>query len=464
MRRANHLQKTSSSTQNHGGSLIQPKLSINQPGDKYEQEADTMADRVMRMEKSGPIHHAPLPIQRKCAACEQEEKVMPKAQGGETVASERFSRQLQTANGSGRPLSPETQMDMGRSFGTDFGSVRIHTGSQAAEMNQQIQAKAFTHGSHIYFNQGQYNPQSSQGKRLLAHELTHVVQQGGGNQHIQRDFDGDRAAEGAGWGALGGGALGAIIGGVAGSETGFGGGWGALLGAGIGVGVGALVGLLGGGFSGASAYSMDCTTTPMMDFPVTFYYGRRRDAATRRKVNQEISQARSVLRNCCLNLVVFHETGVVPGVANFPSGTNRADGSWDYPNQATTLGTGPTFSGSRGLPVLVVDSVPGSGGGVTVSSQADPQYAGRLYAVLGVNHPNANASCNHLAHELWHVAGNFNHDPAQGGPIAACTSNIVNERFCLDLRRYAATIQLPPPVPSSAPGDYPLPSRETAVV
>lgn len=441
--------------------IIQPQLSINQPGDKYEQEADAMANQVMRMEQTGSIHPSPLPIQRTCSACEKEEQVMPKSQGGETISSERFSQQLQANSVQGQTLLSETQAQMSQSFGTDFSHVRVHTGSQAAEMNQSIQAKAFTHGSDIYFNAGQYNPGSSAGKRLLAHELTHVVQQGGGNQKIQRDFDEDRAAEGAGWGALTGGGLGALIGGIAGSETGFGGGWGALMGAGIGIGVGALAGLLAGGFSGSSSFSMDCSTTPMMDFPVTFYYGRRRDAATRRKVNQEIAQARSVLRNCCLNLVAHHENGVIPGMSTFNSHTTRPDGSIDYSAQATNLGSGPRFSLSRGLPVLVVDSVPNTGGGVTVSPDVDRQYSGRMYAVVAVNQPNNNSACNTLAHELWHVAGNYNHSPAQGGPIAACTSNIVNERFCLDLRRYAATIQLPS---GSEPGDYPLPNRDRAVV
>ncbi len=65
-------------------------------------------------------------------------------------------------------------------FGTDFSNVKVHTDSSAVQMNQDIQAQAFTHGQDIYFNSGKYSPDTNEGKSLLAHELTHVVQQRGG--------------------------------------------------------------------------------------------------------------------------------------------------------------------------------------------------------------------------------------------------------------------------------------------
>ena len=68
---------------------------------------------------------------------------------------------------------------MNTSFGADFSDVRIHDNKESAKMNNAIQAQAFTHGKDIYFNEGKYNPQSSAGKKLLAHELTHTIQQGG---------------------------------------------------------------------------------------------------------------------------------------------------------------------------------------------------------------------------------------------------------------------------------------------
>jgi len=64
-------------------------------------------------------------------------------------------------------------------FGAPFKGVRIHTDPEAAKLCQSIQAQAFTHGYHIYFNQGKYQPHTTEGMRLLAHELTHVVQQKG---------------------------------------------------------------------------------------------------------------------------------------------------------------------------------------------------------------------------------------------------------------------------------------------
>ena len=71
---------------------------------------------------------------------------------------------------------------MNSAFGADFSKVRIHTGDEAVQMNKELKAQAFTHGNHIYFNQGKYNPNSLQGKHLLAHELTHTIQQGGNTQ------------------------------------------------------------------------------------------------------------------------------------------------------------------------------------------------------------------------------------------------------------------------------------------
>ena len=66
---------------------------------------------------------------------------------------------------------------MGNAFGKDFSNVRIHTDQAAVDMNRQLKSQAFTHGKDIYFNQGRFNPESKTGKQLLAHELTHVVQQ-----------------------------------------------------------------------------------------------------------------------------------------------------------------------------------------------------------------------------------------------------------------------------------------------
>lgn len=230
--------------------LIQPKLAINQPGDQYEQEAYRVADQVMRREHIGPVHEGPLPIQRMCSECEEEqniqrkssdcredEGIMAKSQGGLPGTSEQFEQELHSSRGGGQTLAPDTQNYMSQSFGRDFSQVRIHTGNKSSEMNRSIQAKAFTHGSDIYFNSGQYNPNTQDGKHLLAHELTHVVQQKGGSAttKIQRSIGDVFGGIGLGGvaGALAGAGVGAIFG-----ETG----WGALIGAGAGA-------ILGGIFS-----------------------------------------------------------------------------------------------------------------------------------------------------------------------------------------------------------------------
>lgn len=85
---------------------------------------------------------------------------------------------LNSSKGSGSPLSGKVKTDMESGIGADFSNVRIHTDARAVQMNQQLGAQAFATGNNIYFNEGKYNPNSQEGKHLLAHELTHTVQQG----------------------------------------------------------------------------------------------------------------------------------------------------------------------------------------------------------------------------------------------------------------------------------------------
>ncbi len=170
---------------------IQPKLQVNEPGDRFELEADRMADHIMRMPQDGlSLRPSMTPlngIQRKCTACEEEEEVqrkplMQKAEARNSVATEGLSSQLNGAKGRGRTLARPINHTMNQAFGYDFSGVRIHTDSQAVQMSERLNARAFTYGTDVFFNQGEYNPNSSSGKRLLAHELTHVLQQGGGKQ------------------------------------------------------------------------------------------------------------------------------------------------------------------------------------------------------------------------------------------------------------------------------------------
>lgn len=88
-----------------------------------------------------------------------------------------FSKQLRETSFNGQALPAPTKDRMSQAFRVDFKQVRIHTGPAATHLNRQLQAKAFTHGRDIYFNQGHYQPETTEGRKLLAHELTHVVQQ-----------------------------------------------------------------------------------------------------------------------------------------------------------------------------------------------------------------------------------------------------------------------------------------------
>jgi hypothetical protein len=167
--------------------FFQPKLTIGPTDDIYEREADAVADRVMRMSDHEQIQTkiSPLNIQRKCAACE-EEHLQRKEDRIEDEQLEAPSIVSDALDSGGNPLEDNTRTFMEGRFGYDFSSVRIHTGTVAAKSAQSINALAYTSGNNIVFNKDQYNPQSNGGKKLLAHELTHVVQQKNKRKVIQR--------------------------------------------------------------------------------------------------------------------------------------------------------------------------------------------------------------------------------------------------------------------------------------
>ncbi|OQP68333.1 eCIS core domain-containing protein [Niastella populi] len=165
---------------------VQPKLTVGQPNDKYEQEADSVADHVVqRMSGTGNIQTKPVSgitpftpgLQTKCPACEKEEAVQKKGSDGTAPAN--IEQQLSSSRGKGAPLPPQVRSKMENGIGSDLSKVRVHTGGDAVQMNRQLHAQAFTHGNDIYFNSGKYNTDSAAGQHLLAHELTHTVQQSG---------------------------------------------------------------------------------------------------------------------------------------------------------------------------------------------------------------------------------------------------------------------------------------------
>lgn len=159
---------------------VQPKLAISTPGDPLEQEADRVADQVMRMPEST--------LQRKCAcdgaagvddecgACKAPRASLQRKASEHSVGEAPASIQ-ETLRRSGQPLDSASRAFMESRFGRDFGGVRVHTDSNAADSAASINALAYTSGNHVVFNSGRYAPNTDIGKRLLAHELVHTLQQ-----------------------------------------------------------------------------------------------------------------------------------------------------------------------------------------------------------------------------------------------------------------------------------------------
>ena len=157
------------------GRLLQPKLTIGQPNDKYEQEADRVADQVMRSIAS-PGNEASRPSITPISA-----EVVPRAaRSADGIVTGPVGPSFEHAlgqSGSGHPLADSVRTSMERAFGSDFGGVRVHTSAAADEMSRSVNARAFTVGQDIYFSGDAFRPESAEGRRLLAHELTHTVQQ-----------------------------------------------------------------------------------------------------------------------------------------------------------------------------------------------------------------------------------------------------------------------------------------------
>lgn len=248
--------------------FFQTKLTIGKPGDKYEQEADAVADSVVnhsankpavqqkeissiqratlatppeyeklgtaegKMEEDKMIQEMPAaegakeeepaiqemhdPADKEEPQAQMKEEEEPQAQMKEEeepqaqmkeeeepqakmkeeeestgalqtksttatnpTASNQVSQTITQKKGRGAKLPDKTRTEMETAFGKDLSKVRIHTDMDSIEMNQKLKAQAFTTGKDVFFNAGKYNPETTDGKRLLAHELTHVVQQKG---------------------------------------------------------------------------------------------------------------------------------------------------------------------------------------------------------------------------------------------------------------------------------------------
>lgn len=160
--------------------ILQTKLTVNQPGDAYEQEADQVANQVMRM-----------PDTTSSSSSDKDEEetkpslmCKPGSQTGNHAGTDIHSAPPIVHDvlngGGGHPLDATTRAFMEPRFGHDFSQVRVHTDAQAAESARSVNALAYAVGKDVVFGVGQYVPGTSKGQRLLAHELTHVVQQSSG--------------------------------------------------------------------------------------------------------------------------------------------------------------------------------------------------------------------------------------------------------------------------------------------
>jgi hypothetical protein len=168
---------------------IRAKLAISQPDDPEEREADEVAERIVRMPSGRKM------MQPKCACgglagsdgeCEECHKkrfsVQREAENSESggrVSSSAPPIVHEALRLPGQPLDSDTRLFMESRFGTDFNHVRTHTDGPAAESARAVNARAYTVGQNVVFAAGQYSPGTTEGGRLLAHELTHTIQQGG---------------------------------------------------------------------------------------------------------------------------------------------------------------------------------------------------------------------------------------------------------------------------------------------
>lgn len=209
---------------------VQSKLAISAPDDEFEREADAVADRVLRMPDRWSADRQPAApalsrfapaAQRKCARCEEEERaaslvqraiVQPPSPTVHTFLRPRVSRMcasceqedkaaaasdlesyLATSRGGGAPLQRSALERFEPRFGHDLSAVRVHANARSAQAAAAINAHAFTAGSDIHFGAGRFRPGTSQGDRLLAHELTHTIQQTGGHPLVRSAVSADRS-------------------------------------------------------------------------------------------------------------------------------------------------------------------------------------------------------------------------------------------------------------------------------
>jgi hypothetical protein len=154
---------------------IQAKLAINQPGDEYEQEADRVAGEIVLSPGLQRGSHMP--------GGQAEPLIRRRVMEGGSAEAEAPAIVDEVLRSSGQPLDRSSREFFEDRFGHELGRVRVHHDARAAESAQAVNAQAYTSGQDVVFAAGKYDPSSLDGKRLLAHELTHVIQQGGAICH-----------------------------------------------------------------------------------------------------------------------------------------------------------------------------------------------------------------------------------------------------------------------------------------
>jgi hypothetical protein len=164
---------------------VQPKLVVGSANDPLEHEADRIADAVVAANKD----ESPAPetssaangvVQRMCAGCEEEEEMVRGKDAAESgaVDAQRASSITESA-GKGRSLSRAERAYFEPRFGHRFDRVRVHDGNSSATLASALRARAFTYRQDIFLGAGEYRPETLEGRRVLAHELVHTLQQGG---------------------------------------------------------------------------------------------------------------------------------------------------------------------------------------------------------------------------------------------------------------------------------------------
>ena len=151
------------------------RLAIGAVDDPLEREADAAAEQVMRMADPALSHGAPPRVSRKCAGCEEELHRAGDGSGAHGGSAPPIVHQA--LRDPGRPLESGARAFMEAGFGADFSTVRVHTGALAARSAREVGAHAYAVGQDIVFADGRYDPASESGRRVIAHELAHTLQQ-----------------------------------------------------------------------------------------------------------------------------------------------------------------------------------------------------------------------------------------------------------------------------------------------